>query len=139
MKRLEEGLHLFNQHTQAATVAQERKHAEQRAGSKMESKVPMSFARQGLQVMAINCSRIWQERGGRDLSAAPLNLATQFKNAIGMRLKTPRRGSLGDPYFSWLRGSGVLTHQDLCIVRKLDLVLGMGTVQLAVLQTCLPV
>ena len=88
---------------QAATIAQERPHAEQRYEGNLESRVPQSFARQSANMVRTHVKRLWVERGGRDLSIAEGGLRNDYKTAMRERVIIKRPNQCGDPFFFWLK------------------------------------
>ena len=94
---------VWEKKVQAATIAQERPHAEQRMQGNMESRVPQSFARQAANMVRTNVQRLWNERGGRDLSIAESGLRREYATAMQERVIHRRPNQCGDPFFFWIK------------------------------------
>ena len=103
IKRMVDAQIVWEKKVQAATIAQERPHAEQRYEGNLESRVPQSFARQAANMVRTNVRRVWDERGGRDLSIADSGLRNDYNTAMQERTVFKRPNQLGDPFFFWLK------------------------------------
>ena len=103
IKRMVDAQIVWEKKVQAGTIAQERPHAEQRYEGNMESRVPQSFARQSANMVRTNVKRLWDERGGRDLSIAEGGLRNEYETAINERVIIKRPNQCGDPFFFWLK------------------------------------
>ena len=103
IKRMVDAQIVWEKQVQAATIAQERPHAEQRYQGNLESRVPQSFARQSANMVRTNVKRLWNERGGRDLSIAESGLRTEYATAMQQRTIHRRPNQCGDPFFFWVQ------------------------------------
>ena len=96
-QRAEEGVGTFCSRCQVATVPEERAHSDFHQAS--ENTV-QSFSRRASTVMVQDVSRIWAERGGRDITTAPPSLRQSFAMATNREI-AGRQRQFGREFMSW--------------------------------------